>query len=93
VGPMRDSAVNWQCFAKRTIDVPACFIAGAQDWGIYQKPGAVEKMRTTACKRMLGFDLVPGAGHWVQQEQPEAVTLLLLRFLKSAKGRSRAANG
>jgi pimeloyl-ACP methyl ester carboxylesterase len=71
-------------FAKRTIDVPACFIAGARDWGVYQKPGAVEKMRTTACRRMLGFDLVPDAGHWVQQEQPEAVTRLLLRFLNKA---------
>jgi pimeloyl-ACP methyl ester carboxylesterase len=24
---------------------------------------------------------VPGAGHWVMQEQPEAVTALLLDFL------------
>ena len=28
--------------------------------------------------------LVDGAGHWVQQEQPEAVTRLLLSFLKGA---------
>jgi pimeloyl-ACP methyl ester carboxylesterase len=29
----------------------------------------------------MGFHLVEGAGHWVQQEQPEAVARLLLEFL------------
>jgi pimeloyl-ACP methyl ester carboxylesterase len=33
---------------------------------------------------MLGCHLVDGAGHWVQQEQPEAVTRLLLEFLRKA---------
>jgi pimeloyl-ACP methyl ester carboxylesterase len=31
---------------------------------------------------MVGRHLVEGAGHWVQQEQPERVTELLLRFLR-----------
>ena len=30
---------------------------------------------------MLGCYLVPGAGHWVQQEQPEVTSELLLDFL------------
>jgi pimeloyl-ACP methyl ester carboxylesterase len=34
---------------------------------------------------MLGCDLVDGAGHWVQQEQPRQVVTLLLEFLKRAK--------
>jgi len=33
---------------------------------------------------MLGCHLVDGAGHWVQQEQPDQVSRLLLSFLKSA---------
>jgi pimeloyl-ACP methyl ester carboxylesterase len=33
---------------------------------------------------MRGVHLLEGAGHWVQQEQPEAVARLLLDFLKSA---------
>jgi pimeloyl-ACP methyl ester carboxylesterase len=73
-----------QTFSGRTIDVPSCFISGRQDWGTYQRPGAFETMQTAACTRMLGCHLVEGAGHWVQQEQPEQVTRLLLEFLKKA---------
>jgi len=71
-----------QTYSGRTIDVPACFIAGKSDWGIYQKPGEFEKMQSSACTRMLGVHLVDGAGHWVQQERPEEVSNLLLRFLQ-----------
>jgi pimeloyl-ACP methyl ester carboxylesterase len=69
-------------FSERTIDVPSCFIAGKSDWGVYQTPGAVERMRNSACTKMVGFHLVEGAGHWVQQEQPEEVTKLLIQFLR-----------
>jgi len=70
-----------QLFSGRTIDVPAAFIAGRNDWGIYQVPGAIERMQKSACTRMSGCDLIEGAGHWVQQEQPEQVTARLLKFL------------
>ena len=68
-------------FAGCTIDVPAVFIAGASDWGIHQVPGALEQMQSQACTRMPACHLIPGAGHWVQQEQPARVTELLLAFL------------
>jgi pimeloyl-ACP methyl ester carboxylesterase len=71
----------------RTIDVPSCFVAGAADWGIYQKPGDFERMQSSACTRMVGCHLVEGAGHWVQQEQPERVTELLLGFVRAARPR------
>jgi pimeloyl-ACP methyl ester carboxylesterase len=70
-----------QMFSGRTIDVPSLFIGGKSDWGVYQNPGALEKMQKTVCTRMLGAHLVDGAGHWVQQEQPEQVSQLLLQFL------------
>ena len=74
-------ASETQLFAGRTIDQPSMFIAGRADWGTYQNPGAFERMQKTACTRMLAAHLVDGAGHWVQQEQPEQVTKLLLDFL------------
>lgn len=69
-------------FAGRSIDVPAIFIAGSADWGIYQRPGELDAMRDKACSRFHGVHLVDGAGHWVQQEQPEAVVALVLDFLQ-----------
>jgi len=73
-----------QIWAGRTIDVPSAFISGRQDWGNYQTPGALEAMRTRACTKMAGVYLIDGAGHWVQQEQPEQVAALLLEFLRDA---------
>lgn len=78
-------AAELQLFSGRTIDVPSCFIAGSSDWGTYQKPGDFEKMQAGACTRMLGCHLIDGAGHWVQQEQPEEVVERLLQFLKRAR--------
>jgi pimeloyl-ACP methyl ester carboxylesterase len=74
-----------EVFSGRTIDQPACFIAGRSDWGVYQAPGAFEHMQRRACTRMLACHLVDGAGHWVQQEQPEAVVRLLVDFLRRAQ--------
>jgi pimeloyl-ACP methyl ester carboxylesterase len=71
-----------QTYSGRTIDVPSCFISGKQDWGTYQRPGVYEAMQSKACTNMIGCHLVDGAGHWVQQEQPEQVSRLLLQFVK-----------
>jgi pimeloyl-ACP methyl ester carboxylesterase len=70
-----------QLFAGRSIDVPSCFIAGASDWGVYQKPGDAEAMQSRACSRLLGWHLIHGAGHWVQQERPAEVLDRLFAFL------------
>jgi len=71
-------------FSGRSIDVPACFIAGASDWGVHQKPGAFDAMQSRACTRMLACHLVDGAGHWIQQEQPAETVRLLTEFLARA---------
>ena len=73
---------EYAAFTGRTIDQPSTFISGASDWGNYQSPGALERMQKSACTNMKEIHLVPGAGHWVQQEQPEDVNRLLLEFLK-----------
>src|ERR1700738_264915 len=71
-----------QTWSGKTIDVTSCFISGKQDWGPYQRPGAFEAMQKRACTDMIGCHLVDGAGHWVQQEQPEQVSHLLLQFVR-----------
>jgi pimeloyl-ACP methyl ester carboxylesterase len=76
-----------QLFAGRTIDVPAVFVGGKSDWGVYQTPGALENMQQTAFTRMEPVTLVDGAGHWVQQEQAAEATRILVSFL----GRHRRA--
>jgi len=72
-----------EIFSGRSIDVPSAFIAGRSDWGTYQVPGAVERMQKVACTQMRLCELIPGAGHWVQQEQPAAVSRLLIDFLRA----------
>ena len=72
-----------QLFAGRTLDQPVVFLAGSSDWGTYQSPGALNRMENEVCSDFRGVHLVPGAGHWVQQEQPEATTGILLDFLES----------
>jgi pimeloyl-ACP methyl ester carboxylesterase len=76
-----------ETFSGRSIDVPSCFISGRQDWGTYQRPGVFEAMQASACTRMIGCHLVDGAGHWVQQEQPEQVSRLLIAFLRAGAER------
>jgi pimeloyl-ACP methyl ester carboxylesterase len=71
-----------QLFSGCTIDVPSIFISGKSDWGVYQQPGALERMQQSVCTKMVGCNLLEGAGHWVQQEQPEAVSALLIDFLR-----------
>jgi len=82
--------VDLQVFSGKTIDQPSLFIAGKSDWGVYQRPGAVERMERSACTDMRGVHLVDGAGHWVQQEQPAEVSRLLLEFLQRLKSEGGA---
>lgn len=67
-----------------TVDVPSCFVAGELDMvrnmvpgvDLFADPGA-------ACTDFRGATLVPGAGHWVQQEAPAATNAALEAFVDS----------
>jgi pimeloyl-ACP methyl ester carboxylesterase len=64
------------------LTMPTAFVAGADDPVIRGRPELVEAM-TATLPNHLGSHLVAGAGHWVQQEAPEAVTDWLLATIAS----------
>ncbi|HWM69296.1 MAG TPA: alpha/beta hydrolase [Steroidobacteraceae bacterium] len=70
-------------FAGKTIDVPACYIGGANEWAVYQNPGAFQAMHTV-CTQLKGTHLVPKAGHSIVEEKPDSVNQLLIEFLSKA---------
>ncbi|KAI0346416.1 alpha/beta-hydrolase [Trametopsis cervina] len=71
-------------FYGKKVEIPAMFIGGAKDWGVYQTPNGIAKMRSLFVRMSdEDFVLVDGAGHWVQQENADAVVHHLLRFLHS----------
>jgi pimeloyl-ACP methyl ester carboxylesterase len=77
-----DLNAELRLFSGKTIDVPSLFIGGKSDWGTYAAPGALDLMKTKAATRMGGIELIEGAGHWIQQEQPVRLSMLLLAFIK-----------
>jgi pimeloyl-ACP methyl ester carboxylesterase len=75
---------NWALLAPfhgALVRQPALFIAGRRDPVLGWAGKAVEALPRTA-PALRGTVLLEGAGHWVQQEAPEAVNEALIRFLR-----------
>ena len=68
--------LNYNCLNK--IKIPAIFIAGKADWGIYQKPGEYENMKKFFTNNFKVY-LIEKAGHW-QQENPEQTFKIMKNF-------------
>jgi pimeloyl-ACP methyl ester carboxylesterase len=85
VGRVARLGAELTLFAGRTIDVPAAFVSGKSDWGVFQRAGSYDAMQKSACTKFWGAHLVDGAGHWVQQEQPDKTAALILQFLKDSR--------
>jgi pimeloyl-ACP methyl ester carboxylesterase len=60
---------------------PTLFVAGERDVTITMYRDAFEAMPQTV-PGLRQQVLLPGAGHWIQQERPEEVNCLLVDFLK-----------
>jgi pimeloyl-ACP methyl ester carboxylesterase len=76
---------NWAStpfLAGAKLRQPALFIAGEADpvLEMYRKP--VESLGRNV-PGLKGKHVLPGAGHWVNQERAEEVNQLLIQFLKS----------
>jgi pimeloyl-ACP methyl ester carboxylesterase len=73
---------NWQLsepFAERRIEQPAMFLTGELDPVRNFMPAAAMNGWVTDLRAEI---VVDGAGHWVQQQAPEAVNAALLEFLR-----------
>jgi pimeloyl-ACP methyl ester carboxylesterase len=72
---------NWELTARvadRRVEQPAFFLTGERDPVRRFMPAEAMRGWVTDLREEI---VVPGAGHWVQQEQPEAVNASLLDFL------------
>jgi pimeloyl-ACP methyl ester carboxylesterase len=62
--------------------MPTCFIGGEKDPVRNFVPGMdMYEMAGAACDDFRGATIIPGVGHWVQQEAPEATNAALDKFL------------
>jgi pimeloyl-ACP methyl ester carboxylesterase len=68
--------------AGQPVTQPACFIAGALDPVRNFVPGVDAYAKAGAhCRDFRGATILPGIGHWVQQEAPAATNEALAAFL------------
>jgi pimeloyl-ACP methyl ester carboxylesterase len=71
--------------APQAIRQPAFFAAGANDGVVMMAAAALQAMPDHV-KDLRINRLIPGVGHWTQQEAPEAVNETILEFLKALDG-------
>ena len=86
-GPLnyyRNHNLTWELTAgaPQEIQQPAMFAAGDRDGVIALARDALEKMPSFV-KDLRVNKLIPGIGHWTQQEAPDDVNRILLNFLAS----------
>jgi pimeloyl-ACP methyl ester carboxylesterase len=72
---------NWELTAElesRRVEVPALFVAGERDVILRMTPPEIMDEWVSDLRGKL---ILPGAGHWIQQERPDEVNTALLGFL------------
>ena len=76
--------LNWRltaAFQDRKIEVPAAFLVGDRD-PVRVYAGQHEARMKDWLPDLRAQVVLPGAGHWVQQERPDEVNRFLLEFLR-----------
>ena len=80
----RCADLSWEltaAWADVRIAQPALFVAGDRDGVVAMNPGAVDAMKQSV-PGLRDAILLPGCGHWTQQERPHEVNEALLAFLR-----------
>ena len=77
---------NWEMlapFAGAKVTVPALYVAGDRDL-VLAFPGATELVAGLKAfvPNLRETVILPGCGHWTQQERPEAVNAAMIGFLR-----------
>jgi pimeloyl-ACP methyl ester carboxylesterase len=78
---------DWEdmaAFAGRPIQVPALFVGGDRDGPTIWGRPSIERFPQTLPK-LVGSSILPGCGHWIQQERPEETNRLLVEFLAATR--------
>ncbi|MDQ1394894.1 MAG: hypothetical protein QOG64_153 [Acidimicrobiaceae bacterium] len=85
-GPLsyyRNMDRNWEVtkdLAADRVAMPSMFIGGSLDPVITGNPAALDAMKELL-PDLRDVVIIPGAGHWTQQERPDEVNQALLAFL------------
>jgi pimeloyl-ACP methyl ester carboxylesterase len=78
---------NWELlrpFAGMKVEVPALYVAGDRDL-VVSFPGSKEMIANlkASVPQLRETIMLPGCGHWTQQERPRDVNAAMLAFLRS----------
>lgn len=78
---------NWElmaAFADKKVTVPALYIAGDHDM-VLAAPGTAEYLAGLKqfVPALRDIKLLPGCGHWTQQERPGEVNAAIIDFVRS----------
>jgi pimeloyl-ACP methyl ester carboxylesterase len=82
---------NWElmaAFADVTVKVPALFIAGDHDLVMAAPPGIDQNLANLRqfVTTLRDVRILPGCGHWTQQERPDEVSAALIDFIRGLPG-------
>jgi pimeloyl-ACP methyl ester carboxylesterase len=69
-------------FADPVIRQPSLFITGDKDMGTRMFGSDMESRMRAVLSDLRGLHLLPGCGHWTQQERPEETNRLLVDWLR-----------
>lgn len=78
---------NWEASANikdPVVRVPMMFMAGTEDLVIAGATAKqLEARMSTTVENLVHLELLPGIGHWIQQEAPAATNAAMLKFYNS----------
>lgn len=89
-GPLsyyRNIENDWNDLAPqqgKPLEVPAMFLGGEYDVGTWWGAEALARA-PEVIPNWMGSRILKGAGHWIQQEQPEETNAVILEFLRALR--------